>query len=925
MGETFELPKEHGTNYVDMSGWVNVELPEEDRNRIGSEGLRRVDELAPPDGGEGDDAVGPAESGKLIDRILAVAVRESDGAASAEMLRNALKVGKDEKLKGELKDLDFCRLAACNALKDLDSLTGQDLASFAELSDDEWQEMFARDWTESMTSLKASDRAKFAHMAKAERARALLNDAVKAQEKYAKKIVDYCASRGWPVGDPQREALMQLANRSLVRAGKIKDLWAQLRDAKTAAGENGFDNALLSRRGFTDRIYFDEAKRSGIAKTLGNDQLNFNAFWAAGGTEALLDEFGKLYDTYANAGDRKVLRKDLQAAAAHNFIDGLKLPGNLMENLNACAWLLGADVIKAKLNEIIAHSSLSGEKKSALTAESFIQAVHALPTAFNAFKASMSRYAVVLLASGSQGDEVVKVARDEVLKTLAELNKSFATVKTVTDAVMATKDEFDQDSVFRGFFGKVPRTTPNWTMEERNLERICVFEGREERVEVGTKDLHELLEGTRRISPLLEAKVWGEGGLHDQDLDGMQLTDVRELGHGSFNAVKLCTFVKRDGTTVQRVFRADSGARASLATGMISNFFSKCPEDVSGFSYSHASGVVAASFGCDDVFPKTTFGTLDGQPGMFLEVAPGKTGSFYWKKPQEVNGNDDPFRADQGQLPEEVAGEVARKLNRLQWLDFLTGQIDRHTDNLMIGRADDGSVSVKGIDNDECFPEISAGNGLLVFESESDFIKQFPKFQLDGGLNVSKLENGGYKAELKPPLDTLLKDKYVVDVNKCGLDTRVEFLTMHKNYGFPDHIDEDLYNKLKDMDLDAYGERLRKETKLNGAQILAAQARLAQVQQKIAELKPNGGVYTAENWKDVEILKKINASSKTTLIGVEIDAYNHSLEERKKAKDQNYSQIQLIVSDDKKMKAVSAQTDYYAKTRFHRFLGLPKT
>ena len=903
---TFELPKNQNSTYVDMSGWVNVELPEEDGNRIGSKGLERIDDLASPARGEDPHGGRPADNRDTVERIFAVAVRESDSAASAELLRKALKAKQGKPLSEEFKELDFSRQAACNALKDLDSLTGEDLAAFEELSEND---------------LSGKDEVWHARMAKAELVRAHLNDAVKAQENYAKGLVDYCVNKGWPVGHPQREALLQLANRSLSRAEKIKDLWSQLRKAKSAVGDNRFDQALLNRRGFADRIYFDEARHSETLQALKSGQEMSEAFKAADGTDALKDEFSRLNETYGKGG-RNISQKHMQTVAANNFINGLKLPENQLVNLSECAMLVVQGGGKAAFDGIVARSPLGSSQNDAMTSESFRQTVKELPANFIAFRESMRRYADALLSAQGKGDPSVKTAKDEVNEKLAELKKSVATVRKVTDAIMDTKDKNGFASLFRDVFGKISGFKPRLDMEVQNLERICTFEGRENTIHLARNDLRELVEGSRRLSPLVEATVWGESGLHDWDLGGLELVGVKELGHGAFNAVKLCTFVKKDGSTVRRVFRADNGARASVANGAIRRFYSDCPKDVSGFSYSQASGEVAFLFDCTDVFPKTTFGTLNGQPGMFLEVAPGKGGSFFRSDRQDV-ADKDPFKDIQGQLPVEVAGEVARKLNRLQWLDFLTGQIDRHANNLMIGLADDGSVSVKGIDNDECFPELSAGNGLLVFDDFLDFYNQSSKLGFEHGVSFQDAESGKYKAELKPPLDELLNGKFVVDVGKMDLIAQVEFVSAHNNYGFPSQIDAELCRLLKNTDIGAYGEQLHSKTKLNEAQILAAQARLAQVKLKIAELEQDRKVYAEEDWKKVETLKEINASAETVPIGVAIDEYNEFLDERRKAKDLKYA-TDPYIDVSRKAKAMKAQTDYYAKTGFHQFSGLPE-
>jgi len=56
-------------------------------------------------------------------------------------------------------------------------------------------------------------------------------------------------------------------------------------------------------------------------------------------------------------------------------------------------------------------------------------------------------------------------------------------------------------------------------------------------------------------------------------------------------------------------------------------------------------------------------------------------------------------------LPQDMADPTLRlKLTQLQWLDSLTGQVDRTAQNYFIQRAPDGSaLNVSGIDNDAAF------------------------------------------------------------------------------------------------------------------------------------------------------------------------------------------------------------------------------
>lgn len=915
---TFELPKNINDNYLDMSGWVDVEMPGEERNRIGSKGLERIDELAEDANPGNAPADSPRNSSSAIERMMAIAVRETDRAASAEALRNALKLDLGETLSGDRKKLDFCRLAACNALKDLDSLTGREIASFA-------------------AGQSNGD-------AKVEHVRALLNDAVKAQEKYADELKNYCNKLKLAEDDSQRMALMQLADRSLARADKIKDLWTQLRNAthaidsaNDAVGGNAYDKALLDRRGFADRIYLDEAKNDATLKMIDQKakptKTDVQNYFAAGGTSATATRFSELNIAYAKAR-YGVQGTDLQTVVARNYIDGLRLPNRLKLILDDTGDLLKTDERLKKgesvsedekflyeaLNESIEKSPFNPQGEGRVTLESFNERIVELRTAFNAYKGSLERYVDAATSNESGKDLLLETAQKEVNDKIADLKLKAERLKVVCRlGVVGYQQSNDYSRTVKTHLkGLLDELSPHWDLEFGNIKRLCAFEGSTTNVFFDKEDeLCALFEGSRRISTLIEAKVWGEDGLHDAELEGKELVKVEDIGSGLFNSAKLCTFVGSDGSKVQRVFRADNGARRSVASGAISSFFYKVPSDVSGFSYSHASGVVARQLGCEDIFPKTTFGALDGQPGMFLEVAPGETGRFFWNNRTSAQGHG-PLK-DIQKSPQAVAGEVARKLNRLQWLDFLTGQIDRHVGNLMIGKGDDDSVSVKGIDNDECFPEISIGNGLLVFKDEQQAMEEMlsrPRPLCDN-VSPSDFARGRYQASLKEPLKTMLAEKYVFDVNKLDLKARVEFIDRHNNYGLPDRIDKKLYDKIKETTPNHLA-RLLKKAKLTPEQILAAKARLVQMQAKIEELKNSGKVMEEDDWKDIGNLKEIYASAQSAGIRREIEDYNRSVANRSPGRLDDQ-----IVSDDTKAEVEQVLCDYYARIGFHEYIGLP--
>ena len=157
---------------------------------------------------------------------------------------------------------------------------------------------------------------------------------------------------------------------------------------------------------------------------------------------------------------------------------------------------------------------------------------------------------------------------------------------------------------------------------------------------------------------------------------------LEKLGKGSFNTVFKATANTIDGPTAV-AFKpldpldelGDDGFGWSAAEIGISQ---KNPQFAQRNLVTHA---VAKELGFD-VVAKTEIGIADGRPGIVMELAPkDRQGSKL--KPEDLN---DP--------------EVRRELTKLQLLDAILGQGDRHRGNYFVVRHP--KVRVVAIDNDQC-------------------------------------------------------------------------------------------------------------------------------------------------------------------------------------------------------------------------------
>lgn len=179
-------------------------------------------------------------------------------------------------------------------------------------------------------------------------------------------------------------------------------------------------------------------------------------------------------------------------------------------------------------------------------------------------------------------------------------------------------------------------------------------------------------------------------------------TASRELGAGSVNKVQLITY----GDT-QRVFKKEvsvdtSGANAPALLGIdVQN------KTGAGPRYGNrnvASNLVGKMLGTS-VMPETSFAVHNGEVGIAMAFAPGKTISGVHaeaRKQAKAKGQTyDEIDFISSLSPVAVAS-LQRQLIELEVCDILTGQADRHRGNYMLDVQGD-HVTVTAVDNDFAF------------------------------------------------------------------------------------------------------------------------------------------------------------------------------------------------------------------------------
>ena len=140
-----------------------------------------------------------------------------------------------------------------------------------------------------------------------------------------------------------------------------------------------------------------------------------------------------------------------------------------------------------------------------------------------------------------------------------------------------------------------------------------------------------------------------------------------------------------------------------------------------------------------------------------------------------------------------------RELNRLQWLDLMTGQMDRHNNNYFIHiDKDTHKVTVTGIDNDAGYSKYRTG--AVTYTLDENRTKSFKKclenigkplgFHRDPGEFVDRL--------LKDPGITIRDDGNItIDASKVKDKTLIYALTQAQGVqttAIPDKIDRQTYD-----------------------------------------------------------------------------------------------------------------------------------
>lgn len=430
------------------------------------------------------------------------------------------------------------------------------------------------------------------------------------------------------------------------------------------------------------------------------------------------------------------------------------------------------------------------------------------------------------------------------------------------DKVLADIDTLDLAEIKSevGGTSKLVRAVNNlrefkWACEQfLSLERNIAGMKRGETV-LG-EGLHSLFDGKIKVSALVEARARGFADADvDPETDPSNIVSSKPLGSGAAGSAYVVETV--DGKKF--VFKAETESSLGLrwlkagSGGVYSSKQTTANLDI-------ATGLAAKHLGVGDLVVKTTVGVHKGKFGVFMEMAPGMSAGDYasggGRAPEGCMAAGETRRlATAGRSA--VTGRIMSKLNQLQWLDLVTGQLDRHWGNYFI-KVESGTrkVTVKGIDNDASFSSIKTG--LTKFRVPAKRVAKFKAAVANAAFKLygpSKVQAEYNKLLADPSIVHNQDGSVEIDASKIANPELHAVLAEElgtKTSVLPDRMDKSIYDSLTAMKNDpakrqAYLDDIR--PRLSGAGYAAAVQRLDEAIETAEKYRKWGLVVDETYWE----------------------------------------------------------------------------
>ena len=365
-----------------------------------------------------------------------------------------------------------------------------------------------------------------------------------------------------------------------------------------------------------------------------------------------------------------------------------------------------------------------------------------------------------------------------------------------------------------------------------------------------------VFKGELSVSSVVEARA---RGLRDSDVDpaneDANIVSDRLLATGAGGSVY--ELDRADGTSV--IFKGETESRTGLqaiAVGGAANY------DVAqkAVNLNFASQKAAEAMGMGGLLVRYSAGVHKGVFGFYMEKAKGGTGREFVHG--RTSADDGLTAAEIKKLPPEqsqrIKADIKRELNRLQWLDLVTGQMDRHEDNYFIHvDRTTHQVTVKGIDNDACYSQYRTGAMTFKFDASRS--------------NVFRAQLLATAQKIDPDNAEALRDRYLedpgitkhddgtltIDASRIADKTLAWALattTGAQTLAIPDKIDSETYDALIALkggpERQAYLDSIR--PRLSEASYNAAVSRLDDTIAQAERLRAENKVVDTDAWADVQ-------------------------------------------------------------------------
>ena len=370
-----------------------------------------------------------------------------------------------------------------------------------------------------------------------------------------------------------------------------------------------------------------------------------------------------------------------------------------------------------------------------------------------------------------------------------------------------------------------------------------------------------LFDGELVFTTLVEARIRGMDDADvDPALDQSNLDKFTPLGSGQANTVYVAKL--KDGS--EHVFKPEAPGRMGMEKLTLSMDYHSQTQVA---HLNLATSKVAKHLGLEDMMVKTTVGTMNGQYGIFMEKAPGNPCAEFTNSnttfPKGCLGARDIRKSLSNEDYAKVVGRIIRQANRLEWFDLLTGQGDRHSRNYMIQVKDDLTVTMKVIDNDQCFPAYRTGLKKMLLDKRHANNFDSACMQIVNAYPENLREEVREKIKSDPSIRRLPGGRMELDPSKIkfgDLHWAVRKVTGNDSDVMPEYMDEDFYNHLVELKPGTHAREMYKadlEAKLPADAVESAMLRLDEAIETAQRYKTEGKVISAEDFEKQEVQKRI--------------------------------------------------------------------